>query len=351
MAGVTLRQIAELAGCSRSTVSYALNNNPNISPETRDRVLKAAEQLGWRPDAELARQMALVRGSVIKTDLPKIAIVLKKPREMLANEATPRLQLIGARDYADRMGYSPDIFNLAEEPLTARRLREILVARGVQGIVFIATVNPQLPEEYFEIGSDFACAIAGVRYPNLPFHVVINDFLSTGRTSVLEVLKAGSRRPVAILPRGLDRTLGYGYTGGLSTGLIDVPVANRLPILYAGEGNSIPEEDFKWLKPWIRENRPDAVLSTDVAGGRKLLGEMREREGLEIPFFSLDWSPGQDADGGIDSRQHEVGRAAVDVVVAQLHRGESGIPDVQRVIQIEGVWRDAAHVAAARQAP
>lgn len=341
MPGVTLRQIAEKAGCSRSTVSYALNNNPNISPETRDRVLKAAEELGWRPDAALAQQMALVRSSVIKHDLPKLAVIINKSRRSLEQEATPRRQLQGAREYAERMGYNADVFNLQEQPLSAKRLREILIARGVQGIVFIATVSPELPEEYLEIGQDFACVIAGMRFPNLPFHVALNDFLSAGRTCILEILKAGHKRPAALVPRGLDMSLGYGFTGGIATGLMEIPEATRLPILHVGQTeNHVPEYEFQRIRDWMLENRPDSVLSTDVPCARYLLDELRE-EGLDMPLFALDWSAEfvDIAAGGIDCRQGEVGRAAVDMVVAQLHRGQSGLPDVQRVMQIEGIWR------------
>lgn len=42
--------IAALAGVSQPTVSRALNNSPSVSPETRARVLAAAEQLNYKVD-------------------------------------------------------------------------------------------------------------------------------------------------------------------------------------------------------------------------------------------------------------------------------------------------------------
>lgn len=44
----TLRDIARAADVSLSTVSYVLNNRANVSPEMRERVLKAASDLGYR---------------------------------------------------------------------------------------------------------------------------------------------------------------------------------------------------------------------------------------------------------------------------------------------------------------
>lgn len=44
----TLRQVAERAGVSISTASQALNNKPNVAPQTRARVMEAAALLGYQ---------------------------------------------------------------------------------------------------------------------------------------------------------------------------------------------------------------------------------------------------------------------------------------------------------------
>ena len=66
---VTSQDVARHAGVSRTTVSFVLNNvEANISPETRQRVLKAAEELGYVPNAAaraLARQQTHTVGLVL----------------------------------------------------------------------------------------------------------------------------------------------------------------------------------------------------------------------------------------------------------------------------------------------
>ncbi|MEM1759682.1 MAG: LacI family DNA-binding transcriptional regulator [Thermofilaceae archaeon] len=47
---VTLRDVAERAGVSINTASRALTNKPEISPETKRKVLLAAQELGYRPN-------------------------------------------------------------------------------------------------------------------------------------------------------------------------------------------------------------------------------------------------------------------------------------------------------------
>ncbi len=43
----TIKQIAEIAGVSIATVSYALNNTGNISPETRRKIVEVAKRIGY----------------------------------------------------------------------------------------------------------------------------------------------------------------------------------------------------------------------------------------------------------------------------------------------------------------
>lgn len=48
---VTLREVAELAGVSRSAVSRAFTKGASVSPATRQKVEQAAQLLGYRPNA------------------------------------------------------------------------------------------------------------------------------------------------------------------------------------------------------------------------------------------------------------------------------------------------------------
>lgn len=46
----TITDVARAAGVSTAVVSYALNGRPGVSAATRERVLRVAEEFGWRPD-------------------------------------------------------------------------------------------------------------------------------------------------------------------------------------------------------------------------------------------------------------------------------------------------------------
>ncbi len=329
MPEVTLRQIAERIGCSRSTVSYALRNSPGVSKETQDRVLEAAAEMGWRPNAELNLQMATIRKITTSRRSPTIAVVINMAAEELKGHKAPGLQMEGAKTRAEELGFQVDEFNLVDNPLSPKRLKGILRARGIQGIVFVGTIVPPLPMEVLEVGTEFTCVVSGIRYPSLPFHVTVPDFLAAGRTALQEIVAQGFKRPGVIISRTTDRTLNWGFSGGVFTGLMEVAEENRLPMLFIEQDG--PEET---TEAWLKQHRPDCVLTLDVHHTTKTL----KRLGDETPCFSMDWYPDHEVLGGMDLMQRDIGRAAVNMVVDQLSRGEVGLPSVQHCLNVEGIW-------------
>lgn len=59
-----MRDVAQLAGVSHMTVSRVLNENGNVRPQTRARVLEAVRQLGYRPNSA-ARTLATRRSNTV----------------------------------------------------------------------------------------------------------------------------------------------------------------------------------------------------------------------------------------------------------------------------------------------
>ncbi|MCF7930198.1 MAG: LacI family transcriptional regulator, partial [Acholeplasmataceae bacterium] len=56
----TIKDVAKKAGVSISTASYALNNLPNVHPDTRKRILEAANELNYHPNG-IARNLKTKR--------------------------------------------------------------------------------------------------------------------------------------------------------------------------------------------------------------------------------------------------------------------------------------------------
>ena len=70
MPDLRLEDIAKQVGVSRSTVSRVINDQPNVSPDVRKRVLKAIQRTGFQPNAA-ARSLASQRSWMIGLVLPR----------------------------------------------------------------------------------------------------------------------------------------------------------------------------------------------------------------------------------------------------------------------------------------
>lgn len=65
---LTISDVATRAGVSKGLVSFALNDRPGVSPETRQRILAVAQDMGWQPDAKaraLSTSRSLAYGLVL----------------------------------------------------------------------------------------------------------------------------------------------------------------------------------------------------------------------------------------------------------------------------------------------
>ena len=66
---LTITQIAELAGVSRSTASRVLNERPGVRPEVRERVLQVIREHDYQPDPA-ARSLASRRTGITDASQP-----------------------------------------------------------------------------------------------------------------------------------------------------------------------------------------------------------------------------------------------------------------------------------------
>ena len=69
MSKVTIYDVARVADVSLATVSRVLNNPEKVKPKTRERVLTAIKELGYRPNA-IARGLASRRSTNVGLIVP-----------------------------------------------------------------------------------------------------------------------------------------------------------------------------------------------------------------------------------------------------------------------------------------
>jgi LacI family transcriptional regulator len=124
----TIRDVARLAGVSVATVSRSINGSPSVSPDTRDRINRAAESLNYTPHAG-ARSLSIAKTQAIGVVLPD-----------LFGEFFSEL-VRGLDRRAGELGYHLMLSSLHAD--LARVTRAVSTMRGrVDGVIVMA---PQLP--------------------------------------------------------------------------------------------------------------------------------------------------------------------------------------------------------------
>ncbi|MBX8467106.1 LacI family DNA-binding transcriptional regulator, partial [Deinococcus sp. RIT780] len=122
----SIQDVAQLAQVSTATASRALSRPDMVAQTTRERVLKAARQLGYQPNvlARSLRQGETRTIGVIVTD------ILNPFHATLAK---------GIQDAADRHGYVAFLFNSDEDPTKERRALDTLRGHLPQGLILVPT--------------------------------------------------------------------------------------------------------------------------------------------------------------------------------------------------------------------
>ncbi|MFQ5854159.1 MAG: LacI family DNA-binding transcriptional regulator [Anaerolineae bacterium] len=174
---ISIKDIAEKAGVSPSTVSRALSDHPRISQETKERIQRLATEMGYSPSA-VARSLVTKRTHIIGLAVAWVS------DPFLA-------QLVrGAEDTAVMHGYTVFLSSFYDEP---RREREVLTAfreRRVDGVI---VKSSSLVTDYELPLADFGLPLVLV---NRPEHIysVSTDNSHGGRLATEYLLDLGHSR-------------------------------------------------------------------------------------------------------------------------------------------------------------
>lgn len=120
-----LQDVAAQAGVSEATVSRVLNGKPGVGQETRQQVLTALDVLGYERPAALRSTSAGLIGLVVPE---------------LVNPIFPAFAQLVESDLAGH-GYTPVLCTQTPGGVTEDEYVEMLLARGVSGIIFISGLH------------------------------------------------------------------------------------------------------------------------------------------------------------------------------------------------------------------
>ena len=328
---VTQADLARVLGLSKMTVSYALRDSPMVSEATRLRVKAMAKKMGYRPNPMVTALMQQLRSErrTGKADTLAFVLVGFSEKSLMVNPSLKKIHE-GARQRADQAGFGLEVFVLDRGQLSARRLSQILLARGIRGCLLMAD-RAGLPLLDGMDWSSFACATYGFTVKNPDMHRVcafhLHLMLETGRQ--LETI--GARRIGLVMDAYLDDPYHLFLAAFHSLGLtLGAGVTLSQMVHQPGEEKNLID--------WIRRKHLDVVISV---GQATALSVYRELQGQEVKVFTLE-HPESGPVAGMSHRNFAIGAAMVDVVTGQLNRNEYGIPADPKMILIKGAWREAS---------
>ena len=119
-----IRDVARKVGVSVATVSFALNGQPGVAEDTRQRILAAAAELGYRanPQAQaLRRGRTTTYGLVIRNFNNPFFLEVLSGAERAADEAGATLLLLDSH-------YSPERERMLVREMAAQRLAGLAIA-------------------------------------------------------------------------------------------------------------------------------------------------------------------------------------------------------------------------------
>ena len=313
----TLTDVARLAGVSIATASKALNGRDQVSPVTRERVIVAAEQLSFAPNALARGLLAGKTGTV----------------GLLTSDLEGRFSipvLMGAEDAAGEGSISVFLCDARGDSIREQHHVKALLGRRVDGLIVVGSSTDPRPPLRGRLAVPVVYAYAPSTSPD--DMSVISDNVAAGRMAIEHLVSLGRTRIAHITG---DPT--YAAAQDRAKGALAALRDAGLPLV----GGRVCHGS--WSESWGRtavaaliDQNPDldAIFCGSDQLARGVLDGLRER-GKSVPadvaVMGFDnWqvlaSNARPQLTSIDMQLEQIGRLAAQRLFAAMeHRPEGGL--------------------------
>ena len=324
----TYAKIAAAAGVCKATVSLALRNSKQISPDTQQRIKKIATDMGYRQNPLVSANMAQIRSTKKKKKtLPTIGLLStwldeQKAEKRVEWDIQSRFRE-GARGRAYELGFDFDYLEFDLKNYSTERIQQVLTARNISGLVLapLRFSNSHLQLDW----SQFAVCAIGFpdSFGSLP-SVYYDNFRCM--QNVLEHLTQKGYQRIGFITDSENETRG----GHLwNAGFLEyqdrlMSPENRVPILRIPKPELLfDESDFELMHAWYVINKPDVII-----GFRSNILTHFRNLGYNVPedfgYMVLNWSSASEGCSGYRQCHEEMASAAVEIVSGRLYNNNLG---------------------------
>lgn len=326
---VTIRDVATRAGVSINTVSRVLNDRPDVNPATRERVLGAIAELGYRPNS-LAR-------SLIRRSSHTIGLVVTD----CTNPNTAR-QIRTVQREMSNAGYAVLIFDTQEDGTQERAAIDLLEEKMVDGII-VTPVGSGAGADLVALANRLPVVLLNREVPGQgAFDVVVNDNAAGARQATGHLLALGHERIGYVTGKTTASTVEgrlQGYREAFSDAgrVIPTELIERVPI-------GIDEAAAATRRLLTLAVPPTAILAYNDIMALGVFGAL-EGAGLRVPedvalvgFDDIIYAPYLKAPlTTVRQQTREMGEAAARLLLERLKGSEA--PPRRIVLQPELIVR------------
>lgn len=250
---VKLKDVAALAGVSTSTVSRVCKDNPSISRETKERVRRAMEQLGYEPNIQTDSQN-INEGKTIGIILP--------PSQKESFENSFYLEVIrGVSQFCNRHNYMNTVITGKDDEEIISIIKNTVKEGKVDGfIITYSKQNDSVADYMYNEGVLYVVIGKSSCFTNQAVYID-NDNILAAQEAVEYLIRLGHRN-IAYLGSDSNFMFSADRKSGYQLALLN----NNLPVNPDNiiEMPFIPEEHSDVLHTLLgRKDRPSAILVSD----------------------------------------------------------------------------------------
>jgi DNA-binding LacI/PurR family transcriptional regulator len=267
----TSQDVANMAGVSRTTVSFVLNRleGVSISENTRERVWEAARKLNYHPNSA-GRKLVSGRSNTLGL------VLCQSPEQVFADAFLPRV-ILGVEQAAMQQNFH--VLLKPVDPADSEGYARLISENHVDGMILS---GPRQDDQEIKRLHDEGVPIMLLgQLPGTDLCFVDVNAISGAELAVSHLLEAGHRRIGMITNAPLTYTSAQQRRTGYANALKSKNIAPD-PSLIA-EGNYTPASGYHAMMQLLGQPvRPTAVfVASDVVAAGAMLAA--KRSGLRIP--------------------------------------------------------------------
>ncbi|HTO03396.1 MAG TPA: LacI family transcriptional regulator, partial [Opitutus sp.] len=310
------------------------------------RIRSLADAMGYKPDPALQALMAYRSRISPRRATTTLAYVTNWSSRWGWKHSPAHAEFFeGAHRKAEELGFTLEHFWLGEPGQTHQRLNDILVARGIRGVVIASHLESFDDSVHFD-WKQFSAVKIDFFPRSLELNHITNDQCAIAQLAVRRTLAAGYRRIGFVMPRWWDDFVDLAWSAGFLSSQHRLPTADHVPLLvYDNDRIAQRAKAPQALVPqpifsdWLRRHEPEVIISYSPFVVPRF-SELGLRVPEDIAFVDLFLENTNGCSAGVRQNCLRVGEVALETLAGLLAQNTTGLPITPSATLVEGTWLD-----------